>query len=132
MMSIVDERVRGLSLGAFDWLLKPVRREALVAVIQRAVTGSVARHPTVLAIDDDPGALDIIAAIIEGAGFRAVTTTDARHGLELADVDPPAAIIIDLIMPGWSGVELVAALRARPATRDVPDRRVQRARPRGR
>ncbi|HEY3934290.1 MAG TPA: response regulator [Gemmatimonadales bacterium] len=120
MMSIVDERVRGLALGAFDWLLKPVRREALVAAIQRAVSASAARHPTVLAIDDDPGALDIITAIIEGAGFRAVTTTDARHGLELADVDPPAAVIIDLIMPGLSGFDLIAALRERPSTRDVP------------
>jgi PAS domain S-box-containing protein len=120
MMSIVDERVRGLALGAFDWLLKPVRREALVAAIQRAVTGAAARHPTVLAIDDDPGALDIITAIIEGAGFRAVTTTDARHGLELADLDPPAAIILDLVMPGLSGFELVAALRERPATCAVP------------
>jgi PAS domain S-box-containing protein len=120
MMSIVDERVRGLALGAFDWLLKPVRREALVAAIQRAVTGAAARHPTVLAIDDDPGALDILTAIIEGAGFRAVTTTDARHGLELADLDPPAAIILDLVMPGLSGFELVAALRERAATREVP------------
>ena len=118
--SVVDDRVRGLALGAFDWLLKPVQREALVATIQRALASATERYPLVLAIDDDPGSLDVISAILEGAGVRVITTTSPEKGLQIAEAQSPAAIILDLAMPGMSGFEVVTALREMPRMRDVP------------
>ena len=120
VVSVVDDRVRGIGLGAFDWLVKPVQREALAATVQRALAAATESFPLVLAIDDDPGALDLINAILEGVGFRVVTTTDPKHGLRLADELAPSAIILDLTMPGMSGFEVVSALRNMPAARDVP------------
>lgn len=120
LVSVVDDRVRGIALGSFDWLVKPMQREALVATLQRALANATESYPLVLAIDDDPGVLDVISAILEGAGVRVVTTTDPEHGLELAAAQSPAAVILDLPMSGLSGFEMVTALRAMPRMRDVP------------
>ena len=120
VVSVIDQKVRGVTLGAFDWLVKPVQRDALVATIRRALASASEHYPLVLAMDDDPGALDVISAILEGAGVRVVTTTDPEHGLQLAEVHSPAAIILDLNMPGLSGFEVVTALRAMPSMKDVP------------
>jgi PAS domain S-box-containing protein len=120
VVSVVEDRVRGVALGAFDWLVKPVQREALVATMQRALANAVEAYPLVLAIDDDPGALDVITAILEGVGFRVATATDPRHGLQLAESLSPAAIVLDLAMPHLSGFEVVTALREIPHLRDVP------------
>jgi PAS domain S-box-containing protein len=120
VVSVIDERVRGLALGAFDWLVKPVQREALVATMQRALASATESYPLVLAIDDDPGALDVITAILEGAGIRVVSTTNPEQGLLLAQAQLPAAIVLDLMMPGMNGFEVISALRAIPKMRDVP------------
>ena len=120
VVSVVDDRVRGLALGAFDWLVKPVQREALVATMQRALASATESYPLVLAIDDDPAVLDVVSAILEGAGVRVITTTSPEKGLQIAEAQSPAAIILDLTMPGMSGFEVVTALRAMPRTRDVP------------
>jgi PAS domain S-box-containing protein len=120
VVSVTEERVRGVALGAFDWLIKPVQRDALVATVQRAVHDAAAIHPLILAIDDDPGALDVITAMLSGAGFRVLSTTDPREGVALAERERPSAITLDLTMPGLSGFEVVTALRALEATRDLP------------
>jgi PAS domain S-box-containing protein len=120
VVSVVDDRVRGIALGAFDWLVKPVQREALVATMQRALASATASYPLVLAIDDDPGELDVVSAILEGAGFRVTTTTNPERGLEIAEALSPDAIILDLVMPGMSGFDVVTALRRMPRMRDVP------------
>jgi CheY-like chemotaxis protein len=120
VVSIVDDRVRGLALGAFDWLVKPVQREALVATVQRALASATESYPLVLAIDDDPAVLDVVSAILEGAGVRVITTTSPEKGLQIAEAQAPSAVILDLAMPGMSGFEVVTALREKPRTRDVP------------
>lgn len=120
VVSVMEEGIRGMGLGAFDWLVKPVQREQLVATVQRALATTTATHPLVLAIDDDPGTLDLIHVIVEGAGFRVATTTDPRQGIHLAENVMPAAIILDLAMPGMSGFEVVAELRRSARTRDIP------------
>ena len=61
IVSMLDERGRGLALGAADYLVKPISRAQLLDVLPY-VTAS---HGTVLTIDDDPLALDLAEAVLE-------------------------------------------------------------------
>ncbi|HMD99386.1 MAG TPA: response regulator [Terriglobia bacterium] len=75
---------------------------------------------TVLVCDDDPSIRSVIAELLTQRGYRVLATGSGREALEQAMAAPPAAILLDLIMPGMSGWEVMAALKAKPETRDIP------------
>jgi DNA-binding response OmpR family regulator len=67
---------------------------------------------TVLAIDDDAGIREVICVMLEKEGFRAICVADGKTGLQEAMTASPNLIIIDLRMPGLSGVDVCKTLRA--------------------
>jgi signal transduction histidine kinase/DNA-binding response OmpR family regulator len=75
---------------------------------------------TVLVIDDDPTALDLLARALQKAGFRVVSCTDGQEVLELARTLRPTAITLDVIMPGMDGWAVLRELKSDPDTRDIP------------
>jgi hypothetical protein len=75
---------------------------------------------TILVIDDDPNALDLIGRTLQGAGFRVVTASDGQEALHLARTLRPNAITLDVIMPRMDGWQVLSALKHDPGTRDIP------------
>jgi signal transduction histidine kinase/CheY-like chemotaxis protein len=75
---------------------------------------------TVLVVDDDPNALDLIGRTLQGAGVRVVTASDGREAVRMARSLLPVAITLDVMMPGMDGWEVLRELKAEPATRDIP------------
>jgi signal transduction histidine kinase/CheY-like chemotaxis protein len=122
MVSISSDRGKAFSLGALEHLIKPVARETLLAALSRhSFTTKVRAAPVhVLAIDDDVNQLDLFRAALEPRGFVVRTATTARAGLEAARADPVDLILLDLVMPDLSGVEVVGRLRADVRTSAIP------------
>lgn len=76
---------------------------------------------TVLVVDDEFGVADVLAAILEDAGYRVVTASDGRRGLaRLAEPPRPDAALIDLMMPVMDGAVMLRAVRGDPALRGLP------------
>lgn len=67
----------------------------------------------VLAVDDEPGILNVIKAELGEQGFRVLTATSARDGLELAEKHRPDLVLLDIMMPETSGLEVLRELRER-------------------
>lgn len=67
---------------------------------------------TVLVIDDDESLRDTIGLMLEKEGFRALQAADGKSGLDQALTTRPNLILVDLRMPGMSGVEVCKQLRA--------------------
>jgi DNA-binding response OmpR family regulator len=67
---------------------------------------------TILVIDDDESLRDTIGVMLEQEGFRAVLVADGRTGFEKAMLLKPELILVDLRLPGMSGVEICKQLRA--------------------
>ncbi|HEV1286766.1 MAG TPA: response regulator transcription factor [Bryobacteraceae bacterium] len=67
---------------------------------------------TVLVIDDDPSLRDTIGLLLEKEGFRPVLAEDGKQGFRQALTLKPALILVDLRMPGMTGVEVCKQLRA--------------------
>jgi CheY-like chemotaxis protein len=72
----------------------------------------------VLIVDDEPSILEMLAEILTTQGHMVATATTGREALERLDTSPADVIVLDLVMPGMSGNQLLAALRARGV--DVP------------
>ena len=117
LMTIVDEKNRGFSLGAADYLIKPVNRDKLTGVL-RGIVGALDRR--VLLIDDDDFGRK---AMREGLQQNGWEVTEAENGrvalLRLPEVQPNL-IILDLMMPEMDGFEFLEELRKKPEWRDIP------------
>lgn len=66
----------------------------------------------IIALDDDPQALEILGALLTPAGYRLAGTTDPFIFLELLAAEPPCMVILDVDMPEITGVEMCRRLRA--------------------
>jgi signal transduction histidine kinase/CheY-like chemotaxis protein len=117
IVSMVDERGRGLALGAADYLVKPIARGDLLGALSRVTAGSLA---TVLTIDDDPTALELASAALEPAGYVVLTARTGSKGVALARSAQPDVILLDLVMPEVDGFAVVEQLRADPRTSSIP------------
>src|SRR5262249_31271301 len=74
----------------------------------------------VMVIEDEKEIRDLVRYNLERAGFRVATAADGEAGLERAFAARPDAVVLDLMLPGRSGLEILRELRGEPATRDVP------------
>jgi two-component system, OmpR family, response regulator len=79
------------------------------------------RPLTILVVDDDPDIRRIASLSLERlGGFRVVLAATAEEALEHATRCPPDVFLLDVTMPGTDGPAMLAALRANPATEDIP------------
>jgi signal transduction histidine kinase/CheY-like chemotaxis protein len=119
VVSMVDERGRGFALGATEYLVKPVGKEQLLAALYRAAAMPERKH-TVVAIDDDPLAIELVRVSLEPEGWAVLGAATGQEGLALTRERQPSVVLLDLLMPGMDGFEVVEALRADPDTKSVP------------
>ena len=99
----------GLLLGAADYLVKPISRDELVVVLSR-----LPRTPrTVLLIDDDPEFVRLLARILTASdpSLQILEASSGPEGLAIARSQRPDLVLLDLLMPGLSGREVLVELR---------------------
>lgn len=122
IVSILDQKGKGFALGAADYLVKPIEKNALLKSLDAFGLSSKPRAEPikVLAIDDDPKAVELVAATLEPEGFRVLKTYSGEEGIETATAEQPDIIVLDLLMPGMNGFEVLERLKASPATRKLP------------
>jgi signal transduction histidine kinase/CheY-like chemotaxis protein len=117
LMTIIDEKNRGYSLGAADYMVKPVDRERLGAVL-REIVGPGGR--SVLVVDDDDILRRGLIQGLEKAGWKVNGAENGRAGLARLGESVPDAIVLDLMMPEMDGFEFLEALRRRAEWRAIP------------
>ena len=74
----------------------------------------------VLVIEDEKEIRDLVRYNLERAGFRVAVAVDGEAGLERIFASCPDALVLDLMLPGRSGLEILREVRAEPMTRDLP------------
>jgi PAS domain S-box-containing protein len=117
--SIVEEEEKGFSLGAADYLVKPILEEDLVHSLDR-LNGDGAINE-VLVIDDDPNDLRLVEKILkEHSQYQPVLAEGGMNGWESLLAHQPNAIILDLFMPDLDGFTILERLRSTPKLRDIP------------
>jgi DNA-binding response OmpR family regulator len=75
---------------------------------------------TVLVVDDDPAAVDILCRLLEFRGFRTLRAMSGRQALEIAPASPPDVIVMDVMMPEMDGLAVCAELAKDERTSGIP------------
>lgn len=70
---------------------------------------------TVLVVDDDPNALDIVRTYLESRGYTVTTARDGKEALSQLERTRPALVLLDVMMPGMDGWEVARIIKNHPA-----------------
>jgi CheY-like chemotaxis protein len=118
--SIISDKNRGFSLGAADYLTKPIVEDDLVKAL-RNLNKQAKEQIKVLVIDDEADDVLLIRRILEAQpNYTIFEAGNGKEGLELVNSENPDLIILDLTMPEMDGFSVVEKLKHDERTRTIP------------
>ena len=111
MLTIVDDRNLGFSLGASEFMTKPIDRNKLIGLLRKfAPSGD---GTVVLIVDDDPDVRGVVRSAIEGVGLQTAEVNNGRVALDWLKQNPmPSLVLLDLMMPEVDGFEFLERIRS--------------------
>ncbi len=117
LLTIVDDENLGYTLGAADYLTKPIDRDRLLAILRKYQASS---NRSVLVIDDDDCSRGTMCRLLKREGWLTRESENGRQALEALQTQLPKLILLDLMMPEMDGFDFIQELRQRPAWRSIP------------
>jgi signal transduction histidine kinase/CheY-like chemotaxis protein len=120
IVSIVDQKNLGFALGAADYLIKPIRKPVLLETIRRHVPLQGDADSEILLVDDDPRTLEMLEETLRSAGYETQSVQSGARALEVLSSKLVSAVLLDLLMPGMDGFEVIRHVRQDPALKELP------------
>ena len=116
MVTFVEQRALAASLGAADYVLKPVRWDRFKSVMDRYRPAG----NNILIVDDDQDTRARIRTILERDGWSVTEAAHGHEGLERLKIAKPDIILLDLTMPVMDGFGFLEGMHAKPDCADIP------------
>ena len=118
MLTMVDDKSKGYSLGATDYLTKPVDRSQLHnALIHYCTPGEPC---SALLVEDDQATREIMVRTLKEADWHVSEAGNGREALDQLAREIPQVILLDLMMPEMDGFEFLLEMRANADWQDIP------------
>ena len=118
MLTMVDDSERGYTLGAADYVTKPVNRRRLARILQKYTCGSP--PCPIMVVDDDPMTRTSMRTMLEERGWRVTDAENGEVAISLLEKEVPRLIFLDLLMPVMDGFAFADTLRRHPQWRSIP------------
>jgi PAS domain S-box-containing protein len=117
IISVVEDRKKAYTLGANDYITKPISIDVLLLRVNRLLEG---KHKKILITDDDQGITRSLEFELKKQGFNTCSAANGKEALEAVDLHHPDLILLDIMMPEMDGYEVIKTLKNRPETKDIP------------
>jgi hypothetical protein len=118
MYTMVDEKNLGIAFGADEYLVKPAEREIVLGTLDKYRQQALKNY--ILFIDDDPFIRQLFRHMLGSEEAVVKTVADSKEALATMAKGKPSLIILDLLMPGIDGFELLNIIRAQDQWNDIP------------
>jgi len=119
MCTIISEKEYGISLGATDYLVKPILEDDLLSALER-LDRDQDRH-RVLVVDDQAESRSLLRRMIESRpGYEVLEASGGLEAIRLVREEQPHIIVLDLMMPDIDGFAVLESVKADEATRSIP------------
>lgn len=120
IVSFIGEKNVGLGLGAFEYLLKPITSENLLAAFEKLEASTKRKIQKIVIVDDDELEFEKFTREFKSESITIEFIQDSEYAFnKIAEVQPDL-VIIDLIMPKIDGITLTHKLKNSPLTRNIP------------
>ena len=116
LMTISDEKQKGITLGASGYLTKPVDRAQLAQLLDRFKTAA----PRALVVEDNLTDREMMRRLLVGEGWAVTAAGNGREALDRLKSERPNLILLDLMMPEMDGFEFLAEFRKTPTFASTP------------
>lgn len=120
IVSILDQKKVGFALGASDYLIKPIRKGELLETIRKHVLPQSDDDSAILLVDDDPKALELLEETLRSAGYETQSVQSGTRALEVLSSKLVGAVLLDLLMPGMDGFQVIRHVRQEPTLKELP------------
>jgi signal transduction histidine kinase/CheY-like chemotaxis protein len=117
VVTVVENEGKAMALGATAFHAKPIDRAWLIEQLQAILARE---YGSILIVDDDEISRYLVKGVLGNKGYRLLEARGGNEGLKLARETLPDLIVLDLSMPDVSGFEVLDALKANSATREIP------------
>ena len=124
MLTMMEDRKTGYALGVRDYMVKPIDRNRLNAIIDkldlRREGSEAAGGTSILLVEDDDATRAMMRRALEKEGCVVEEAVNGREALQKVEARRPALILLDLMMPEMDGFEFCAAVCERPDWGEIP------------
>ena len=120
ILSVVDQREVGFALGATDYLVKPILKPVLLETLRKYAPLRGDDDSAILLVDDDPRALELLEEAVRSAGYEAQSVQSGTRALEVLSSKLVGAVLLDLLMPGMDGFQVIRHIRREHALKELP------------
>ena len=120
IVSIVDQQRVGFALGATDYLIKPIHKPLLLHTIRKHLPIQTGRHTKILLVDDDLQTLKLVEEILHSVGYHTHSVPSGAQALEMLSSQSVGAILLDRLMPGVDGFQVIRHVRQEPILEKLP------------
>gem|GEM_PF-1391802 len=116
ILSVMENKALGFSLGSADYISKPFERKTLLDRLGKLANASARK---VLILDDDKEFSGMMRTLLQNAGYKTTSIDNGSTALELIKADRPDYILLDLMMPKMSGFEFLEKLQQIPGNEQI-------------
>lgn len=118
ILSIVDDKKMGFSLGAAEYLVKPIDRNVLIKKLKRLER--VAGIQRILVADSEPRSVEAICQALEGTGYQVTSAFSQEEAVRSISRYLPDLIVFNLLMQDAKGVGLLEYIRFDERLKNIP------------
>jgi CheY-like chemotaxis protein len=133
IISVVDERAKGLALGAFEYLVKPITRTQLQAALEKLqcsiqtnspasteISQPVPESPLILLVEDNQANIDTMSGYLGSRGYRLALARNGQEAIDWIKTQLPDLIVMDIQMPVMDGLAAMQHIRTELQLIDIP------------
>ncbi|AFZ18852.1 response regulator [Allocoleopsis franciscana] len=116
----LSDRVEVARLGGDAFLHKPIAPEEILKAVTQELNRTQKAEAKVLIVDDDPQVLTALSTLLEPWGLHVTTLSQPQQFWQVLEATAPDMLILDIEMPGFSGIELCQVVRNDPRWSELP------------
>ena len=118
ILSIVDNKKLGFSLGAAEYIVKPIDKKVLLQKLK--YLEKITMIKKVLVVDNDPRTVELIGHVLSDAGYKITTVDNSVNAIKSIKASRPDLIVLNLIKAEVKGFDLVEYIKADEKIKNIP------------